>query len=117
MSRACFAAGRHGRACDHARQRHHIVKQQHIRLRHRSLTAAHRRGGPKPPWRLHVALKDPRLWRWICWHHHQLETSSKLQVLERDLPDGFWEAVAEYGLEPWVPSHLPNPEEAKDADV
>ena len=114
MSRTCFAAGRHGRTCDHARQRHHVVKQQHIKVRHASLRAAHRRGGPAPAWKLATGLKDRRLWRWICWAHHQLEHSGKLRVESSDLPDGFWDAVAEYGLERWVPSHLVNPE-AKEA--
>ena len=107
----CFARGRHGRDCDHARQGHHIVKKQHIRLRHRSLVASYRRRGGERPWGLHRALKDPRLQITVCWAHHQLEHSGKLKVLEHDLPGGFWDAVAEYGLEPWVPSHLTNPEE------
>lgn len=105
-NRRCFAFGRLGRKCDHARQRHHIVKQQHIRTRHASLRAAHRRGGPAPAWKLSVALADPRLWRWVCWAHHQFEGSGKLRVEPSDLPDGFWAAVHEYGVERHVPDHL-----------
>jgi hypothetical protein len=101
----CFARGRHGRTCDHARQRHHIVTQQHIRRDHATLRAAYRRGGPKP-WKLSRALTDRRLWVWVCWAHHQLETSGKLRVEKADLPPGFWDAVAEYGLERHVPAHL-----------
>jgi hypothetical protein len=107
----CFAYGRHGRTCDHARQPHHIVKRQHIRLVHRSLVAAHRRGGPAPAWKLHTAVKDRRLILPVCWAHHQLETSGKLRVEAADLPDGFWDAVREYGLQTYVPDHLTDPEE------
>ena len=107
----CYAYGRHGVTCGGRLHDHHLVKQQHIRLVHRSLVAAHRRGGPPPPWRLHVALKDRRLQRKACVNHHALERTARLEVFDTDLPEGFWDAVAEYGLHQYVPKNLTPPEE------
>lgn len=70
---------------------------------HRSLSAAYRRSqGPKP-WSVQKALKDPRLQIVTCWRHHK---PIEEEQLEPPLPAGFWNAVAEYGLESELPRYL-----------
>lgn len=96
---SCFARGQ-VRECYGREQGHHVVPQQRIRDRHRTLLAAYRRGMGLRPWSLRRALEDRRLQVRVCWGHHQLVEQRRVYV--RELPDGFWEAVREFGLEPLV---------------
>lgn len=101
-------AVRHLGGCRGRLQDHHVVKRQHIRQRHRTLAAEHRRGGPKP-WAYASAIGDPRLQVPVCsgpGGHHGLEATARLEIPRHELRAGFWDAVHEYGLEPWVPDHL-----------
>jgi hypothetical protein len=98
----CYAAGR-GDPCDHARQRHHVVKQSKIDRVHAKLKAEHKRGrGPKP-WSLTRAKADKRNLVWTCWRHHK-PIEEHIEI--RDLPPGFWDFVATYDLYPELPRHL-----------
>lgn len=78
--------------------RHHLVKQQRIRNRWRTLRY---RAGGESPYPLTRALNDPRLWIMVCGFDgcHVEETPVPI-------PDGFWEAVDEYGLAPELPRWL-----------
>lgn len=98
----CYAAGR-GDPCDHARQRHHVVKQQAIKRLHAKLLAAHRRGHIEKPWPLSKALRDKRNLVWTCWRHHK---PIEEHIEARDLPAAFWDFVQEYALWPDLPRHL-----------
>jgi hypothetical protein len=89
--------------------RHHPIKQQRIRARWRSLRY---RNFGQAPYSLTAALTDPRLWIPVCGFDgcHEEEKPCPL-------PDGFWDAVAHYQLEPdlprWLAASLPtNPEES-----
>lgn len=109
-SSAC--AVRHLGPCVGRLQDHHVVKRQHIRRRHETLAAEYRRRGEKPPWAYATAISDPRLQVPVCsgiGGHHGLEATGRLQVPAHELHAGFWAAVAEYGLDPWVPKHLTPP--------
>lgn len=75
--------------------RHHLVKQQKIRARWRTLRY---RNFGKAPYRLTAALNDHRLSIEVCGFDgcHKEETPVPI-------PDGFWAAVADYGLAPDLP--------------
>lgn len=96
---SCFARGQ-VRECYGREQGHHVVSQQRIRRLHAELVAAFRRGMGPRPWGLGRALSDRRLQVRVCWGHHQLVEQRRVYV--RELPDGFWDAVREYGLESLV---------------
>lgn len=87
--------------------RHHVVKQQKIRRRWRTLRY---RGAGKAPYTLTSALTDPRLWIPVCGFDGCHREESPVPV-----PDGFWAAVRHYQLEPdlprWIGEPPPNPEE------
>lgn len=78
--------------------RHHVVKQQKIRARWRTLRY---RAGGKAPYTLTRVLNDPRLYLDVCGFDgcHVEETPVPI-------PDGFWDAVAEYQLDPDLPRWL-----------
>lgn len=80
--------------------RHHLVKQQRIRARWRSLRY---RAGGKAPYKLTAALTDPRLWIWVCGFDGCHVEEQRVPV-----PKDFWTAVADYGLEPDLPRWLHN---------
>jgi hypothetical protein len=79
-------------------QRHHVVKQARIRREWRRLMAEKRRGGPDP-WSVTRALADRRNLIPVCLACHKEERPLPL-------PAGFWEFVADYGLEAALPRHL-----------
>lgn len=78
--------------------RHHLVKQQKIRARWRTLRY---RAGGTAPYKLTRALNDPRLVLEVCGFDgcHREETPMPI-------PDGFWDAVSDYGLAPDLPRWL-----------
>lgn len=78
--------------------RHHLVKQQKIRARWRSKRYS---GLGEPPYKLSTALNDPRLWIWVCGLD-----GCHVEEVPVPIPDGFWAAVDEYGLEPDLPRWL-----------
>jgi hypothetical protein len=78
--------------------RHHLVKQQKIRARWRTLRY---RAGGKPPYKLTTVLNDPRLVIDVCGFD-----GCHVEEAPVPIPDGFWDAVAEYGLAPDLPRWL-----------
>lgn len=78
---------------------HHLVKQQRIRKRLRTLE---RQLGHKP-WGITRALDDSRLQVGACGTCHPAMEDERLQV---DPPDGFWDAVEAYSLQPDLPRWL-----------
>lgn len=78
--------------------RHHLVKQQRIRRRWRSLRY---RDAGKAPYKLTSVLNDPRLYILVCGFDgcHREETPVPI-------PAGFWDAVRDYELEPDLPRWL-----------
>lgn len=78
--------------------RHHLVKQQRIRARWRTLRY---RAGGNAPYPLTRALNDRRLWIMVCGFDGCHVEESPVPI-----PDGFWEAVDEYGLAPDLPRWL-----------
>lgn len=75
---------------------HHLIKQQRIRKRLRTLE----RGLGHKPWGITRALEDPRLQVPLCGTCHPEVEDERRQV---ELPDGFWEAVDTYSLAPDLP--------------
>lgn len=78
--------------------RHHLVKQQRIRARWRSLKYFNL---GKAPWKLTRALNDPRLVLEVCGFDGCHREEEPMPI-----PDGFWDAVSEYGLAPDLPRWL-----------
>jgi hypothetical protein len=79
---------------------HHLVKQQRIRKRHRTLVwkLGH------APYGITRALDDLRLQVGACATcHPQMEDE---RLIPRELPDGFWDAVDAYSLQPDLPRWL-----------
>lgn len=85
--------------CDGRLQDHHLVKQQAIRRRWRTLNAAFRRGMGPRPWALGKALGDRRLQIRVCKRHHDMLESRELHLSHDSLAYWAQQAVDEYGLE------------------
>lgn len=75
---------------------HHLVKQQRIRKRHRTLE----HGLGHKPYAITRALGDERLQVPLCGTCHPEVEDERKQVT---LPDGFWDAVDAYSLAPDLP--------------
>lgn len=88
----CFAIGR-ARDCYGGITLHHIVAQQRLR---RELEGN----------QLADALCDPRNLVGVCFGCHQLVEGCSIRVEVADLPEGFTDFIAQYGLEGALPRHL-----------
>lgn len=98
----CYAQGPD---CDGPVEAHHLVKRQRIRREWRRLKAEQRRGGPKP-WSVTKAIEDERNIVGACKLTHHVEETAV------PIPDGFWDFIAEYGLEPCLPRWITAQSEA-----
>lgn len=97
----CFACG--GRAV----QRHHVVPKARLKMLHRSLSAAYRRGQGPRPWTKTKVLADERNLLPVCLKcHGQIEGASDMHVELAQVPPGFWSFVSEYGLDAQLPPRL-----------
>ena len=93
----CYA---HSRGCDGPLEKHHVIKQQRIRKAWLTLASEYARGSGPKPWPLKKALEDPRNIVIACKRTHHVEESAV------PVPDGFWDYVREYELEPCLPRWL-----------
>lgn len=109
--KGCLFDGAPGPPCFAPLQPHHLVPQQRIKRRWRTLNAAYRRGSGVKPWSLKRCLEDQRNIVRVCWGHHQrVEARLSAHVTRDQLPAGFYDFVREYELHADVPAEFDGPD-------
>lgn len=103
LTPVCIFAFRVGERCGGAVQHHHLIPQQTLKSRFKTLVA----NGTDPPSTLPKILKDERNLAPLCWDHHQRIENKRLQIPKAFLPEELEEFANSLGLVWYVERYYP----------